>query len=102
MQLYISRRFILFSGSILTLASWAMGAGFYISQTASGSFSADEAFVRSGAQPAQVTRAEVIANPSNTVVQGTMIQAVTETALDSTLPGAIRAIVSEDVLSRSP
>ena len=60
---------------------------------------ADEAFVRSGAQPAQATRAEVIANPSNTVVQGTMIQAVTETALDSTLPGAIRAIVSEDVHS---
>ncbi|WP_197922644.1 TrbI/VirB10 family protein [Thiosulfatihalobacter marinus] len=60
---------------------------------------ADEAFVRAGAQPAPVTRAEVIANPSNTVVQGTMIQAVTETALDSTLPGAIRAIVSEDVHS---
>ena len=61
--------------------------------------SADEAFVRAGAQPAPVTRAEVIVNPSNTVIQGTMIQAVTETALDSTLPGAIRAIVSEDVHS---
>ncbi len=46
-----------------------------------------------------MTRAEVIVNPGNTVVQGTMIQAVTETALDSTLPGAIRAIVSEDVHS---
>jgi len=60
---------------------------------------ADEAFVRAGARPAPVTRAEVIANPANTVIQGTMIQAVTETALDSTLPGAIRAIVSEDVHS---
>lgn len=59
----------------------------------------DEAFVRAGAQPVPVTRAEVIVNPGNTVVQGTMIQAVTETALDSTLPGAIRAIVSEDVHS---
>ena len=59
----------------------------------------DEAFVRAGARPAPVTRAEVIVNPANTVVQGTMIQAVTETALDSTLPGAIRAIVSEDVHS---
>ncbi len=59
----------------------------------------DEAFVRAGARPAAVTRAEVILNPGNTVVQGTMIQAVTETALDSTLPGAIRAIVSEDVHS---
>lgn len=60
---------------------------------------ADEAFVRGGARPASVTTAEVMVNPSNTVVQGTMIQAVTETALDSTLPGAIRAIVSEDVHS---
>ena len=55
--------------------------------------------MRAGARPAPVTRAEVIVNPGNTVVQGTMIQAVTETALDSTLPGAIRAIVSEDVHS---
>jgi type IV secretion system protein VirB10 len=60
---------------------------------------ADEAFVRAGARPASVSRAEVIVNPSNTVIQGTMIQAVTETALDSTLPGAIRAIVSEDIHS---
>lgn len=60
---------------------------------------ADEAFVRAGARPAPMTRAEVIVNPANTVVQGTMIQAVTETALDSTLPGTIRAIVSEDVHS---
>jgi len=60
---------------------------------------ADEAFVRGGARPASVTRAEMTLNPSNTVVQGTMIQAVTETALDSTLPGAIRATVSEDVHS---
>ena len=46
MQLYISRRFILFSGGILTLTSWAMGVGLYINQIASGSFSADEAFIR--------------------------------------------------------
>ena len=52
-------------------------------------------FVLNGALPSTVTQAEVIANPSNTIIQGTMIQAVTETALDSTLPGAIRAIVSE-------
>jgi len=54
-------------------------------------------FVMNGALPSEVTQAEVIANPGNTVVQGTMIQAVTETALDSSLPGQIRAIVSEDV-----
>ena len=56
-------------------------------------------FIVNGALPSQVTQAEVIANPSHTVVQGTMIQAVTETALDSSLPGAMRAVISEDVHS---
>jgi len=54
-------------------------------------------FVLNGALPSTVTQAEVIANPSNTVIQGTMIQAVMETALDSSLPGQTRAIISEDV-----
>ncbi|MAB06127.1 MAG: conjugal transfer protein [Rhodobacteraceae bacterium] len=56
-------------------------------------------FVLNGALPSAVTQAEVIANPSNTVVQGTMIQAIMETALDSSLPGQTRAIISEDVYS---
>lgn len=62
-------------------------------------FGAVQDFVTNGAVPTQVTQAEIIANPGNTVVQGTMIQAVTETALDSSLPGPIRAIISEDVHS---
>lgn len=56
-------------------------------------------FVLNGALPSTVTQAEVIANPSNTVIQGTMIQAVMETALDSSLPGQTRAIISEDIFS---
>ncbi|WP_226561668.1 TrbI/VirB10 family protein [Salipiger thiooxidans] len=56
-------------------------------------------FVLNGALPSAVTQAEVIANPSNTVVQGTMIQAIMETALDSSLPGQTRAIISEGVYS---
>lgn len=56
-------------------------------------------FVLNGALPSTVTQAEVIANPSNTIIQGTMIQAVMETALDSSLPGQTRAVVSEDVYS---
>ena len=56
-------------------------------------------FVLNGALPSTVTQAEVIANPSNTIIQGTMIQAVMETALDSSLPGQTRAVVSEDVFS---
>ncbi|WP_377513372.1 TrbI/VirB10 family protein [Octadecabacter sp. R77987] len=56
-------------------------------------------FVLNGALPTSVTQSEVIANPSNTIIQGTMIQAVMETALDSSLPGQTRAVVSEDVFS---
>jgi type IV secretion system protein VirB10 len=56
-------------------------------------------FVLNGALPTQVTQSEVIANPSNTVIQGTMIQAVMETAVSSELPGQVRAVISEDVHS---
>ena len=42
-------------------------------------------------------RAGMFANRSTTVVQGTLIPAVLETALDSTRPGLARAIVSRDV-----
>lgn len=59
----------------------------------------NEAFLRQGGRQADVEQASVIANPSRTVVQGTVIQAAMETAIDSSLPGAIRAVVSEDVHS---
>lgn len=39
------------------------------------------------------------ANPSQTIPQGTVIPAVLETALDSTRPGAARALVQRDVYS---
>jgi len=45
------------------------------------------------------TRAGVLANRSTTVVQGTLIPAVLETALDSTRAGLARAIVQRDVRS---
>ncbi|TNC49578.1 conjugal transfer protein [Rubellimicrobium rubrum] len=59
----------------------------------------NEDFLRSGARAADVEQAVVIANPSRTVIQGTVIQAVLETAIASDLPGTIRAVVSEDVHS---
>lgn len=59
----------------------------------------NEEFVRNAGRPARVERAQVIVNPSHTVTQGTVIQASLETALDSTLPGPIRAVVTEDVHS---
>lgn len=42
-------------------------------------------------------RAGRLANPSLTVPQGTVIPAVLETALDSTRPGGVRALVQRDV-----
>ena len=45
----------------------------------------------------QRVQASRLANPSTTIPQGAVIQAVLETALDSTRPGSARAIVSRDV-----
>lgn len=61
--------------------------------------SQNERFARQQAARAPMEQAKVIANPANTVMQGTMIQAVLETAINTDLPGAIRALVSEDVHS---
>jgi type IV secretion system protein VirB10 len=47
---------------------------------------------------AQRVEAGNFANPATSVPQGAVIQAVLETALDSTRAGAARAIVSRDVL----
>lgn len=61
--------------------------------------SGNEQFARARAVRAPVEKAKIIANPSNTVMQGTMIQAALETMIDTDLPGAIRAIVTENVYS---
>jgi len=56
----------------------------------------DEAFGSSGAQVAKATRMK---NPGQTVSQGTLIPAVLETAINSDLPGYVRAVVSSDIRS---
>ncbi|EPX76538.1 TrbI/VirB10 family protein [Litoreibacter arenae] len=56
-------------------------------------------FVLNRAFPSPVTRSEVIANPANTVIQGTVIQAALENAITSELAGQVRAITSENVYS---
>lgn len=61
--------------------------------------SADEQFSLRVGGDDKTAHAEHIADPSSTVVQGTMIPAVLETALNSDLPGYARAIVSRDVRS---
>jgi type IV secretion system protein VirB10 len=59
----------------------------------------DDAFRRAGAKAADIRQAEVIANPANTVMQGTLIEASLETALSTDLAGNVAAIVSHDVWS---
>lgn len=62
-----------------------------------GALTADEQFaVRVGGED-RVARAQRLSNPGATIVQGTLIPAVLETALNSDLPGYARAIVSRDV-----
>jgi len=49
--------------------------------------------------PGERVSAGRLANPGLTVPKGTIVAAVLETALDSSRPGAVRAIVSRDVRS---
>jgi len=56
----------------------------------------DEAFGSSGSEVAKATRMK---NPGQTVSQGTLIPAVLETAINSDLPGYVRAVVSSDIRS---
>ncbi|MEO8243556.1 MAG: TrbI/VirB10 family protein [bacterium] len=56
-------------------------------------------FVQSDRQATKVEASQVIANPSNTVLQGTMIEATLENAVESSLPGQITAIVTRPIWS---
>ena len=60
----------------------------------------NEAFLSSASrQPHETVQATTIPNPSRTIVQGSIIEAVLETALTTELPGTLRAITSVDVYS---
>jgi type IV secretion system protein VirB10 len=62
--------------------------------------SADEQFAqRMGLDRATGQKAQKITNPGQIVLQGAVIPAVLETAINSDLPGFTRAIVSRDVRS---
>ena len=74
----------------------ATGAG-----DASGrNLTSNEQFIQDAStQSYDTVRATRIANPGRTVVQGTTLNAVLETAISTELPGAIRAVVTDDVMS---
>ena len=83
----------------IAFGGFSGGLGTDGSELAERTFSEVTDFVLNGALPSAVTQAEVIANPSNTVMQGTVIQAALETAISSELAGQVRAITSENVYS---
>ena len=63
-------------------------------------FAGGSAGARGGAIGDNVSvHATKLAEPANTVAQGTLIPAVLETAIDSDVPGYVRAVVSQDVRS---
>lgn len=54
---------------------------------------------RVGGVGGAAAQARAMVNPSTTVTQGTLIPAVLETAIDTNVPGYVRAVVSQDVRS---
>ena len=62
--------------------------------------SANEGFLASASSAGHETvRASALADPSRMIVQGTILEGVLETAISTNLPGAVRAVLSQDVLS---
>ena len=62
--------------------------------------SVNERFAKAiGAEQVDTVRASALRAPGTTILQGTVIPAVLETALNTDLPGYLRAIVSQDVKS---
>ena len=61
--------------------------------------SASDFASRVGGVGGSAAQAKPMTNPSTTVTQGTLIPAVLETAIDTNVPGYVRAVVSQDVRS---
>lgn len=77
----------------------AAGAPAAFAAAAQAGASADEFTTRADASASDTATATRMANPGFTVSQGTLIPAVLETAINTDLPGYVRAVVSEDVMS---
>jgi type IV secretion system protein VirB10 len=66
---------------------------------AAGGNDNDQFARRVGDGDVEVANAQQLSNPATTITQGTLIPAVLETAIDTDLPGYVRAVVSRDVRS---
>ena len=74
------------------------GAASSGAQGATGNAAGDFAS-RVGGVGGTTAQAKAMTNPATTVTQGTLIPAILETAIDTDVPGYVRAVVSQDVKS---
>ena len=88
------------AGPVARAANTSPASGQPVARTPAQPLTADESFAeRIGSSSVDTASASRLADPANTVVQGTVIAAVLETAIDSDLPGYARAVVSQDIRS---
>ena len=76
-----------------------IAAGDAATATSAGAGSADDFASSIGGVGGAPAQARAMTNPSTTVTQGTLIPAILETAIDTNVPGYVRAVVSENVRS---
>ncbi|OBX19653.1 type VI secretion protein [Erythrobacter sp. QSSC1-22B] len=96
---YSSPTLVFDSGaSAATLQAGPVAAGEAAAAIATGDSASDFAS-RVGGVGGAPAQARAMTNPSTTVTQGTLIPAVLETAIDTNVPGFVRAVVSQDVKS---
>ncbi|WP_374406430.1 TrbI/VirB10 family protein [Pelagerythrobacter sp.] len=97
---YASPTVVYDAGTVTAAAPGAApGAGEAVaSATATGSSASDFAS-RIGGVGGTTAQAQAMVNPQTTVTQGTLIPAVLETAINTDVPGYVRAVVSQDVRS---
>ncbi|MBX7541203.1 TrbI/VirB10 family protein [Qipengyuania sphaerica] len=86
------------AGTANVVAVDAAGAAEGAPAEASGNSASDFAS-RVGGVGGAPAQARAMTNPSTTVTQGTLIPAILETAIDTNVPGYVRAVVSQDVRS---
>ena len=87
---------VVFDGSALPGPAMALGGA----APANPEGNSNEAFAaRLGGAAGSTATAEASFNPKTTVTQGTLIPAVLETAINTDVPGFVRAVVSADVRS---
>ncbi|MEP6967188.1 MAG: TrbI/VirB10 family protein [Pseudomonadota bacterium] len=85
-------------GAASAAAAGPGGASGAAAKLGANPLSGDEQFAeRIGAAEPDHAAATTLRNPRSVVPQGTMIPAVLETAMNSDLPGFVRAVVSRDV-----